>query len=71
MGQAPPFADVLDAVDRLSTEEQETLLEIVQRRMAERRRTRLAAEVKEARAEFARGDCTETSPDVLLTEALS
>jgi hypothetical protein len=71
MGHSPPFADVLDAVDQLSADEQETLLEIVQRRIAERGRERLASEVREARRELATGGCTAGSPDELVSEALS
>jgi hypothetical protein len=71
MGHFPPFADVLDAVDQLSSDEQETLLEILQRRIAERGRERLASEVREARQEFATGGCTTGSPDELVNEALS
>src|SRR4051794_38004571 len=44
-----PFAEVLEAVDQLSAEEQETLVATVHRRIAERGRKRLAAEVQEAR----------------------
>ena len=50
MQHTQPFAEVLEAVDQLSTEEQETLVAIVRRRMAERGRKRLAADVQEARA---------------------
>lgn len=45
----------MDAADRLSTDEQEELLEIQRRRLAERRRAELVREVQEARAEYAAG----------------
>jgi hypothetical protein len=66
-----PFAEVLEAVDLLSTEEQEALVEIVHRRMAERGRKRLAAEVHEAQREFAEGRCRPSSADELMHEVLS
>ena len=65
------FAEVLEAVDQLSSEEQETLLEIVHRRIAERGRKRLAAEAKEARQEFADGLCRPVNADELMDEILS
>ncbi len=49
------FSDILDAADGLSVDEQETLLEILQRRIAERNRAELVREVAESRAEFGKG----------------
>ena len=49
------FSDVVDAADELSLDEQETLVEILQRRIAERNRERVISEVAEARAEFQTG----------------
>jgi hypothetical protein len=66
-----PFGDVLEAIDKLSLEEQETLLDIVQRRIAERGRKQLAAEVQEARKEFAAGGHRPTTADELMKEILS
>ena len=37
-----PFQRALEAVEALSTEDQDTLLELIQRRLVERRRTRIA-----------------------------
>jgi hypothetical protein len=66
-----PFAEVLEAVERLSSDEQETLVAIVQRRIAERGRKRLAADVQEARREFAEGRCRPSGADELMNEILS
>ena len=63
-----PFGEVLEAVDRLSPEEQETLMEIVHRRLAEQNRKRLVAEVQEARAEFAEGRCRPATADEIMAE---
>ena len=63
------FSDVVDAADRLSTDEQEELLEILRRRLAERRRAELVREVQEARAEFAAGRAREASVDEIMNEA--
>lgn len=37
MAEAPRFGDVLEAADQLSDDEQEALLEVLQKRLAERR----------------------------------
>jgi hypothetical protein len=71
MGSLSPFADLLEAVDRLSSDEQVELVEIVRRRVAERGRKRLAAETEEARREFAEGRCRPATPSELIGEILS
>jgi hypothetical protein len=49
------FAEIVDAADRLSADEQLTLLEILRRRLAERDRQQLVRDVADARSEFASG----------------
>ena len=49
------FGDVLEAADHLSLEEQQELIAVLQRRVAEAGRRRVVAEVQEARLEFAAG----------------
>jgi len=71
MEQTIPFGEVLEAIDRLSSEEQETLLDIVQRRLIERGRKQLAADIQEARTEFAAGRCQPTTVEDLMKEILS
>jgi len=66
-----PFAQVLEAVNRLSPEEQEALLETVRSRMAERGRRRLVADIRKARKEFAQGRCKPATPDEIMREILS
>ncbi len=66
-----PFGDVLEAIDKLSLEEQETLMDIVQHRIAERGRKLLAAEIQDARQEFAAGRSQQTTADELMKEILS
>jgi hypothetical protein len=70
MTQALPFGEVLEAADRLSREEQEELIAILHRRPAQAARQRLAADVQEARQEFAEGRCRPTTPDELMRESL-
>jgi len=71
MEQTIPFGEVLDAIDKLSQEEQETLLAIVQHRIAERGRKQLAAEIQEVRQEFAASRCQPATVDELMKEILS
>jgi hypothetical protein len=63
------FSDVLDAAGNLSADEQETLLEILRRRLAEHRRALLVRDVAEARAEFANGRARPASVSEILDEA--
>lgn len=65
----PTFADVVDAADKLSTDEQESLLKILHRRIAERNRARLAADVAEARAEFVSGGTRPATVQQIMDEA--
>ena len=50
------FQEVLDAVDTLPVQQQEDILQIMQKRMSERKREVLATAVREARAEYGRGE---------------
>ncbi len=71
MERALAFGEVLEAVDELSLGEQETLVKVVQRRIIERRRERLAREIQQAQKEFQAGGCRPVMPDDLMTEILS
>jgi hypothetical protein len=64
------FGEVLEAADQLSHDEQEELISILHRRLAQASRQRLIAEVKEARQEFAEGRCSPATPDELMREIL-
>lgn len=63
------FSDVVDAASDLSADEQETLLEILRRRLAERNRAQLVRDVDEARAEFADGRAQPASVSDIMDEA--
>jgi hypothetical protein len=65
------FADVVEAADKLSLDEQQTLLEILRRRLAEQERLRLIRDVQEARDEFAEGRCRIASPQEIMHELQS
>lgn len=50
------FSEILDAADQLPIDAQQTLVEILQRRIAERGRADIVRDVHAARAEHAAGD---------------
>ncbi len=50
------FQDLIGAVESLPLDDQSMLVEIINKRIIEKRRAELAAEVKEAQEAFARGE---------------
>ena len=71
MHHVTPFSEVLEAADHLSEDEQQELIAILNRRLAERGRERVAAGVAQARREFAAGQCQPKTSAELVREALS
>jgi polyphosphate kinase len=65
------FHVVVDAADRLTAEEQETLIELLNRRLANRRRAELTRDVQEAEREFDRGALRPATPEDIMKEILS
>lgn len=64
----PTFSDIVDAADGLSVDEQETLVEILQRRIAKQNREALVRDVADARAEFQSGQCRTSSVSDIMNE---
>jgi hypothetical protein len=65
------FSSVLDAVDKLSIEDQEALIEVIKRRILEYRRTKLASEIRQAQHELKTGNCSPASSSDILNEVLA
>jgi hypothetical protein len=65
-----PFAEALEAVDRLSLEDQESVAEILHHRIVDRRREEIANEVRVAEEEFRSGLCAPRSAQELMKEIL-
>ena len=65
------FGEILEAVDKLSLEEQETLADVLHRRLVQRRREELAGEIQQAQQEFQSGQCRPVTPAELMKEILS
>ncbi|MBW1759838.1 MAG: hypothetical protein JRG68_07835 [Deltaproteobacteria bacterium] len=62
------FDEALEIIESFSEEQRESIIEIVNRRLAEERRERLAQTVKEAREEYARGEVRRGTVDDLMRE---
>ena len=71
MGSVTTFSEILESADKLALDEQETLMEVLHRRIAERRRAGLAKEIQNAQQEFRQGTCKPATPSELMTEILS
>jgi hypothetical protein len=65
------FGELLEAADQLTLEEQADLVEVLRRRISERRRDELAEEVREARQDYAAGRCAPATPADILKNILS
>ena len=62
---------MLDSADELGVEEQESLVEVLQRRLAERRREALLEAVRSARLEFEKGRCRPATPKQIVKRILA
>lgn len=71
MPTSMPFAEIVEAADQLSLDEQETLIAILHRRLAQAGRRRLVEEIREAEQEFAQGGCRPMTPEEIVREILS
>ena len=65
------FAEILEAAEQLPLEDQENLIDILQKRLRDRRRAYLVKDVQEAQKEFAEGKCQPITPEQLMEEILS
>ncbi len=65
------FDEVLDAANKLSPEEQETLIEILHRRLADNRRSELVKDIRTSQEEFESGASRPATPDQIIKEITS
>ena len=68
MSKALRFGEALEGIEALSLEDQETLKEILHRRIVERRREELVRDVQQAQQEFQAGECRPVTPEELMNE---
>ena len=66
--QVVAFHEVLEMVEMLREEEQETLLDIIQHRLRERGRERIVQNIKKAREELAKGEISQGTVEELMRE---
>ena len=66
MGNTMIFSEVLESADKLSLDEQETLIEVLHRRFIEHRRAELVKEIQNAQQEYEEGRCDATIPSELI-----
>jgi hypothetical protein len=71
MNQPVAFAEVLDAAESLKPEDQAELVAVLNRRLAERGRERIATAVEQSRSEFAAGQCKPMTAAEIMREANS
>ena len=65
------FAEILEAAEQLSLEDQENLIHILQNRLRDQKRTELIRDVQEAQQEFAQGQCQPMTPEQIMEEILA
>jgi hypothetical protein len=65
------FGEVLEAADSLSVDEQESLIDILHRRLIEHHRAELAQAIQDARQEFQQGLCQPATTAEIMDELLS
>ncbi|MEP7342279.1 MAG: hypothetical protein ABI977_31410 [Acidobacteriota bacterium] len=71
MQEAMSFGAVLEVVETLSQEEKETLIDILNHRIAENNRRLIVEDSRQAREEFLSGNCQEATADGLMQKILS
>jgi len=62
------FSEIVDAASELSMDEQETLLEVLRHRIAQRNRARIVGEVADSRAQYSQGRAKATSVTELMDQ---
>jgi len=62
------FQKALEIIESLPEEQRESLMDIVNRRLIDERRDRLAQSIKEAREEYKRGKIRKGTVDDLMNE---
>lgn len=65
------FSEILDAAGTLPVDAREELIEILQKRTVEKRRTEISREIRNARSEHKKGKSKATSSNELMKELLS
>jgi hypothetical protein len=70
MRKSSDFSEAVDATERLTLEEMETLLEILRKRTVEDRRAQLKREIEQSERECKLGKCRPVTPRQIMREIL-
>jgi DNA integrity scanning protein DisA with diadenylate cyclase activity len=62
------FDEVLDRIEQLSLEDQVALIDVVKLRLVERRRTEIAQNIADAKAEYENGQAFRVSIDDVMAQ---
>ena len=65
------YGQVLDSIEALSEDQQESLMDVVRKRLAERRRAALVKSVNEARKEFKSGKLRPATSSEIMRKILA
>ncbi len=65
------YGQLLDSIESLPEDQQESLMDTVRRRLAESHRAELVKSIKEARKEFKSGKCGPASPAEIMRKVLA
>jgi len=65
------YGQVLDSIEALPDDQQESLVDIIRKRLAERRRAELVKSVQAARKEFKSGKLRQASPSEIMRKVLA
>ena len=65
------YGQVIDSIEALPDEQQQSLVELLQHRFAERRREALVKSVREARKEFKSGKLRPANPAAIMRRVLA
>lgn len=68
MAQITSFDAVLESVEKLSVEDQEVLIDLVRRRLVERRRSEIATNIVKSQEEYQAGQVVRGNVDELMAE---
>jgi hypothetical protein len=65
------YGQVLDSIEALPDDQQESVVDIVRKRLAERRRAALVKSIGEARKEFKSGKIRPATPSEIMRKVLA
>ncbi|MDJ0658039.1 MAG: hypothetical protein QNJ42_00955 [Crocosphaera sp.] len=68
MSQTIQFHQILEMIDRLSTDEQDDLINIIRHRQIEKRREEMANNIHQARQDYQQGKVFRGNVDDIITE---